>query len=309
MTSLLSWRYRIIHFLLLGLLAYLGVNYYSASMVAPPACISELEKASRIDAWQRQFRRPLDAAGRRNVLQSIRDEQLIVREATASRLYESDAVVTRRLLLDADILGITGSDKQKLSVTRSLDLMETDQLIAARLFQLQRVKVMDGFTVEKVSEAQLRQRYEQHKDQHFHPRRLSFSHLFFSSDSAEALRRAEAARAVLVAGQEVADDDHFIHGRAFNLSTISKIKAMFGDQVAAFLSAEQTLNSWSQPISSPYGVHLLNVTAQYPAKSLSYVEMLATLKAQFEEEQRQQYWRTYTASVRKMDELECVSDG
>lgn len=308
MRSLLNWRYRVIHFLFLGLLAYLGGSYYSTYAAAPPACISALEKDSRIDAWQRQFRRPLDAFGRKTLLQNIRDEQLIAREATASGKYDSDNVVVRRLLLDADILGITGSRTQKLSAARSLNLMEGDKLIAARLFQLQRAAIMSKFTAPVLSESQFQQRYIQQKGQYSQPQQISFSHRFFSSERANAPQRAELARTALITGLGVADDDYFIHGREFNLITASKVKAIFGERVANFVSTQERLNSWSQPIGSPYGVHVFNITASHSARPLSYQELRPTLKAQFDEEQRQEYWLAYVAKLRATDPLECSNN-
>jgi peptidyl-prolyl cis-trans isomerase C len=158
------------------------------------------------------------------------DDEVLVREATARGLDRGDLIVRRRLIQKMEFL------------TEDLE------------------------PVPAPTDAELETWIAAHPDRYGVPDRISFVHVFVSTDLHGAETAAEAARLRerLVAGAEPAAlGDPFLLGRELRLRSAVDLAGSFG---ASFGAGVMGLDAgvWSEPIPSAFGLHLVRVTAHQP---------------------------------------------
>jgi len=96
---------------------------------------------------------------------------------------------------------------------------------------------------------------------------ISFRQVFVSlkrGDTAESDARKILARLVSAEPEAVDEGDTLLLGEAFDLTSLDRIAALFGDDFGRAL-AEAAPGSWVGPLRSAYGLHLVLVTPVEPA--------------------------------------------
>ena len=189
---------------------------------------------------ERQWRRPPTAAeSDRSVADFVREE-VLYREALALGLDRDNLVVRRRLVQKMEMLALRG----RPGITES-DLMDY---------------------------------YLAHRADYALPESVSFRHVFFSA----AIRGAGARAAAGAALAEVRD------GGASGLGdpppmppevsdwTRTMVEARFGADFAASVF-EAGPGSWSGPVASAYGYHLVLVTRRAAARVPDFAEVAARI--------------------------------
>ena len=147
----------------------------------------------------------------------------------------------------------------------ALGLDTDDQVIRRWLVQKMQFLSEDIAMLSDSSDEVVRAFYEEHLEDYRLPPRLTFSHIYFSSDQRgeETTRDAERIRVALNALPEPpvrAPDrgDRFILEHDYTSVTPEEIGRLFGPDFGERLS-NLGVGTWSGPIASGYGLHLVRI--------------------------------------------------
>ncbi len=148
----------------------------------------------------------------------------------------------------------------------ALGLERGDVIIRRRLVQKIEFLVEDLTHAREPSDADLQAFIDGHRDAFHEPERVTFRHVFF--DRARGLEPASiAARAALATlrtgAAPDAVGDPFARGLEVRGEDLARIEATFGPDFARNVSAMR-VGTWSDPITTRYGVHLVRLDARTP---------------------------------------------
>ena len=214
--------------------------------------------------WERQMGRPPFPEELQGLTDNFIREEVLVREALALGLDRDDAVVRRRLVQKMDFL------------------------------------VEDLALLNKPSEADLSDYFEQRPEFYRAPPRISFTHIYFSPDRRGETAKSDAERALnQLAGPEQPPPrapelgDPFMLQDAHSLQSPQEVSQLFGQSFADALFGLAP-GPWQGPVESSYGLHLIQVSekieGQLPDMSLVHDQVLQDLlRERREEAQAQAY--------------------
>ena len=241
-------REPLVHVVLLGVLLF-GLHRW----VAPPRASEEIVvPAGAITAMTEDFRRRTgrmpSTTDERAMIDAYVDDEILVREAQSLGLDRGDQIVRRRLV-------------QKMEV-----LLENTEPVPAP------------------TDAELEAYLAAHMDRYASAARVSLTHVFVAAQRAGRGADAEAValRTQLENGADPASlGDPFVRGRELRLHTQGELAAIFGGEFAAAVM-QLPEGTWSPPIRSSFGVHLVRVTE----KRSGDAPTLATVRQRVEREWR-----------------------
>jgi hypothetical protein len=170
----------------------------------------------------------------------------------------------------------------------SLGLDRGDTIVRRRLVQKMELLLEAEADARPPTEAELRALAARRAEADTLPARRSFTHVFVSRDrhpdpAAEAAR----LRGLLDGGADPATlGDPFLRGRSLTLADEREAAGVFGEPFARALFALDENSSWSAPIASSYGLHLVRVTERRPPEAPPFEAIRARLRRAFEEERR-----------------------
>ena len=250
----------LLHFALGGALLFLAYYHY-APRPSPAASkdivITEANLASFRSELQQLYQRPPNQVELNELIEDYVHTEVLYREALALGLDKGDIVVRRRM-------------EQKMRF------------------------LIEGTTrLPPVTDVELNAWLETHRADFDEPARVRFSQVFVSrelrGDGSDAV--AEKLRADLVARsatpeQAAETGDAFPAGFDFDLLSERELVRYFGPDFAA---AVMTLpeGSWSQPLTSTYGVHLVWVREQVPTQHVTLDAVRERVRYAFDQERQQ----------------------
>lgn len=193
------------------------------------------------------------------------DEELLADAALARGLDRDDAVIQRRLVRNMAFLDGDGCDPPALyDEARGLGLDSTDLVVRRRLAQRMRFALEAAARAEEPTDAQLSAYLAAHAERFRLPARVSVTQVFLRRERSAA--DVAALRARLAAGAAPAGlGDALPLPERLTGASAAQVGAWLGDQVATAAFA-LPLDTWSAPIDSPYGRHLLRVEARRPSE-------------------------------------------
>jgi len=221
-----------VHFVALGAIIFVAFYALNTGAGGPHDRIeittADMERL-RATSLQQWGREP-DAQQMQDLLQSQVREEVLVREALASGLDRDDIIVRRRLA-------------QKMEFLAHAD-------------------------VSTPTEAELRQYHAAHAAQYLQAARVDFEHLYFRTDrtGTPAAQAARHAREALARGTPV-EADTFMLGNTLKAQDRDTLARDFGP---AFADAVLHLpeKTWSEPLASAQGLHLVRVLQHLPAETM-----------------------------------------
>jgi peptidyl-prolyl cis-trans isomerase C len=312
-----SVRQPLLHFLVIGLLLFVGGRLLAGSDSEPDAPI-EIDAQQLEDlqsSWARRTGRvPRPAELDALVTQEI-DDEILFREAVAAGLIEADTVVQRRLVQNARFLGLAeASDAELLEEAYSLDMHMTDPVVRRRLVQLMRSAVFAAARAEVVTdeEEQLRSKYEAERSRFVVAPRLRIAHVFVGRDQGrDDGDRAVALRAQIEVEQLSIEDavrlgDPFLRGHRLALLSQRELEGYFGPQLAAEVF-EVEPGAWSPPIESAYGLHLVFIEEAQPARQQPFEEVQSRVRDDWLREREQARLRRVLDELRGRYEIRVAS--
>lgn len=292
-------RQPLLHFLLIGcalLLAdALWQRYREMQVDAPgPDAIAQLQR----DWRQAQGRRPTDAELAALIEAEI-ERRILVREALRRGWHRRDPVVIRRLLQDAEFLGIEGNPSGKIEAVLALGMEREDQVIQRRLEERMLASVHRRGRPPSRSELEaFRQSLAATAPE---PRWQLCQLAYLDGDTQQRarhglarLQQATPADALRNEGCNAVLGDPFLHDQTLPLLTATRLRSMFGDGFVAALP-RAVAPQWLGPIASRYGHHLVRVQA-FQASS---ADSTAELTRQWQSAQRWRLERRLRESLRR----------
>ncbi|MFI5364926.1 MAG: peptidyl-prolyl cis-trans isomerase [Candidatus Binatia bacterium] len=258
-------REPLLHFVVLGVAVFALHRW-----VAPPGMSRRIELTDDVIHGLRQdhlrrYGTVPTAAEEAAIIQQFVDNEVLYREALALGLDRGDIVVRRRLVQKMEFL------------TEDLEPIPepTDAVLQAYL--------------------------DAHAEPYAIAARVALTHVFISTDRHADHAAADAAqlRQQLLAGADPAAlGDPFLRGRDFAASTQAELSAVFG---AAFAAQVMSLpvGSWSEPVRSSYGWHLVRVTARADGYAPNLAEVRAAVDRDWREERRSELNRLALARLRR----------
>jgi hypothetical protein len=238
-------REPLFHFVALG--AVLFLVYALASDVFSSGAPRRIEIAeSEIEFlaanWERQWGRPPTQEELLGLVESRVREEVLYREALAVGLDQNDVVVRRRMV-------------------QKMELLSQDLALLA-----------------DPTDDQLRSFFQERLEDYRVPPRISFSHVFFSTDRRGPATEGEARR---VLGEIRAENpppprapergDPFMLQHDYPLRTPLEVRKLFGSGFAEALFELEP--GWHGPMASGYGVHLVNVGERVESRIPDYQEV------------------------------------
>lgn len=246
MTSYL--REPLLHFVLLGAVLFTGDALWERWQLkaAYTIHISPAEMQRQAAIFATENRRPPNDDDLQGLLFAHVEEQVLMREALRIGLDVDDTIIRRRLA-------------QKMRFL---------------------VNDVDNHTIP--TETELMDWFEDNKSNFVQPELRSFEHIFFSPQNRETTIEADA-RAVMAAG--IGEDwegfgDPFIMKRSYMNATQASVTKDFGRDFAANIFTLPN-NTWSGPIASAFGLHLVRVTKTVPQLTPKFNDVAHDVEAQW----------------------------
>lgn len=268
-TGMKLLREPLLHFVIVGAILFAAQAWWnrdgdSGTEAVDVVAITEGDVRWLVETWRRQWLREPQPAEVQGMIADLVEEEILAREAIAMGLEQDDTVVRRRLA-------------QKLTFL----VEDTSRLV-------------------EPTEAELRAFHTAHADRFEKGATVSFTQAFFNPS---ARSDAEAdARATLVAlhgddppGANLGDR-LLVEGDFRDVDRVA-IASVFGPEFADAVLALAP-GSWSGPIASGYGQHLVFVSATAPAKAQPFAEVRDIVAAEWWREKEAAARRDYMALLR-----------
>lgn len=224
------------------------------------------------------------------------NEQRTIRVTSADleRLASVYAAESGALPSSEDMVAMVNDyvrDEALAREARRLKLDEGDTIVTRRLAQKMTFMVADLAQEKTPDEATLREWYETHADRFTEPQKVTFNHVFFSEDvrGAAAEADAETALGALNAGADwQKTGDPFMLQRTYGDLPVREAVRLFGPDFAQALAAMPASDTWTGPVRSALGLHLLKVTANTPPHLKPFEEVRDAVLADWQDETRRE---------------------
>lgn len=266
-----------LHFAVLGAALMLAYRLREADAEPPSAAWQTpiVISAEQVRGMESHFRARWGGAPtaeqRRALINQAIEEELLYRQARRLALEYQDPSVRRRLFEKARALNlrVSGDNFDLAEEAESLGL-DDDIVIRRLLAEKMRLVLQQDAVQHSISDAQMAAYLEQHRERFLQPETVTFTHIFLAASArgARLAGDADAARAALGAQppspQSARLSDPFPLGDRFAAVTPNQVIGRFGKRFADRVMA-MPVGRWSEPIASPFGVHLVWVEAHAPA--------------------------------------------
>lgn len=268
----------------------IGALLFAARMLLPgTAEVIEVSAAdiSRLRSeWMGETRRVPAAGELEAQLRQFADEEILVREALRLGLDRSDPVVRSRLVQNMRFLrpDAAGDEAALFAQALALGMQRSDVLVRRRLVQAMHEQLAAGVTV---AEDDVREYMRRHPQRYAALPRISFEHVFVSSDRHR--ERLEAAALELAAqlrsGAPVAGEPFLLGSRFEGVSESDLTRAFGADFARAAMAAPA--GDWHGPLRSPYGLHLVRAQPVAASKDLADTQVRSARYALLHEREQQ----------------------
>ncbi len=257
-----------LHFVLIGAALFAAAELWSPSVPERPPVQREpiVISAEQISVLEEGFIQRWGIVASPEQLSALvaqsLEEELLYREARVLALDFQDGSVHRRLVEKMRAI----SDRpgrapdELIREARALGL-DDDIVIRRLLIEKMRILLAQDPSAPALTDADLEDYRDRHRERFLQPAELTFSHLFLSGNVQDAELQnaalATLARArTLPPTDAIALSDPFLLGSRFQAYSQSRTTARFGKAFAEQIFALEP-GVWSDPIASPYGLHLV----------------------------------------------------
>jgi peptidyl-prolyl cis-trans isomerase C len=187
----------------------------------------------------------------------------------------------------------------------ALGLDRGDIIVRRRLVQKMEFLTEDMEPIPEPRDAELQAYLDTHADRYAVADRVAMTHVFAANDGhpEDVSVRAARLHEQLAAGADPSRlGDPFLRGRDFPLHSERELAGIFG---AAFAARVMSLpvGSWSEPIRSSYGLHLVRVTQRYAGHHPNLNDVRTAVRHDWQEERRAEANRDALARLRQRYEI------
>ena len=291
----------LVHFALIGLVLLVGARWLSPSertvetARAPDTRI--VISQSRVAALVSQHEATSGVAAtdeaRAELVGRFAEEEMLYRESRRWGLAENNPAVDFRLRQNmAFVSGEQLSDDDLVRQGKELGMDSHDAVIRNMLVQSMRL-LLARVGEQEPTEEEIEAYYESERARFARPARLTGWHVFFSKDlrASVANEAARAAKAKLDAEAMKTEEavelgDIFPSGAHFKGQLPRQLAARFGQELAK-VAENLPEGQWSDPVETPFGVHLVFVETRTKPQVPPLSEIRPRVAAAYRSTQRQ----------------------
>ena len=301
-----------LHFLVIGALLF-AISSRSAERapLRAPIVISAERVQEIRDEHARSLGAPPSPAEMESLLAREADDEMLYREALLLGLDRGDKAVEWRVIEKMEFLygEEAGTYADALQRGLALGLQRDDVVVRNGLVTKMKLLAKGTSRSEEPTgdalERELEAYYGRHKDDYSQPESFTLTHVFLRGDEKRAVE-AKSLRAKLEAeasppGASFRYGDPFVTGSLVRATPRAGLVKMFGEAFASAVAALEP-NRWSEPIRSPYGLHLVWLSEKRGAG----VAPLEDVRTQVVQSYRAERQREY--AERMMDEIRAAYD-
>jgi hypothetical protein len=270
-----------VHFVVIGALLFtwqrLGASApeVDAEPRGPEPILVSLEKLQALpDQYAKIGGREPNLSEEKPMIADFVDDEILYREALVHGLDRGDRSIKWRLVDKMRFLtGREDGDPDEL-YREAIELgLDRDDVILRRLLtEKMRLLIKLAAVNEEPTEAALQAFFDEHAEDYRQPARVTFAHVFLSSDKRGDRLEADAVALREQLGDEppqpgkpVDAGDVFALGAYFKSNSENNLAKLFGAEFAAAAIRVEP-GAWSQPIRSAYGMHLIWVDGQIDSR-------------------------------------------
>lgn len=261
----------LIQFLAIGAGLNLAYHYWFYQKPVEIIQISSAEMAEALDQWISITGKQPDASQRQGLIDQITNNEILYRQAL-ERNFDLLPVVRRRLLNLADFLELVSKNADEETRYRAaLDagLVQRDGMIRQYMISAVREQYLSSLTPKDIPAQEITEYFQQNMQMYIKPAKAKISHVYFGGLDQASYQRATAVSETLrnqnISPQSAIEKGDPFYGSYHLPNQIERqIAAQLGTRVAR-KALELPLRTWSQPIESPYGHHLLWVAQRSEA--------------------------------------------
>jgi peptidyl-prolyl cis-trans isomerase C len=159
----------------------------------------------------------------------------------------------------------------------ALELDRDDEIVRRRIVQKMQFLLQDLSAPAEPDDAELAAYYKAHAQQYITPARVTFGHIYFSSNGDDEQARARALQAL----EELSKDgaragllgDPFPDLYYFSAYETEQVRRLFGHTEFSKAVFSAPLKAWAGPYRSSYGWHLIRVDARHEARRQELTEV------------------------------------
>jgi len=252
-------REPLLHFLVLGAALFVLQSIVRPGIVGRRTTRIDVgpdELAWITNTWLQQYRRPPTESELHALVDDYVREEVLYREALAMGLDRDDIIIKRRMV-------------QKMSFLSE-----------------------DVATEHAPTRQQLERYYAGNRERYRLPPRLTFTHVYFSTDRRGAAARTDAERVLATLRGAAAParapelGDRFMLQYDFAERSPDEIAQLFGGVFAESLFALPPVAGWQGPVASSLGLHLVRVIARTPGRLPALDEVMALVSQDYDLQRR-----------------------
>lgn len=256
----------LLHFLWIGLALFAVDRWLAPGAVPEPVVIPAARVEELRGAFLARAGRMPDAAELEGLLRAEADDELLYREALGRGFDRDDPVVQQRLIQNMRFAG-AGPESDPASLYEealALGMDRSDPVVRRRLVQRMRLSIEAAALEPPPTDAELRAHYDANREQYRDEARVRCAQLYFDGDPPGEARAALERLREAGAGPDVHGvGEAFLHGVEQPLQSERELARRFGADFARRVF-ELTPGSWSGPVASSYGQHLVWVRERTP---------------------------------------------
>jgi hypothetical protein len=296
-----------LHFLAIGALLF-AISSRSAERapLRAPIVISAERVAEIRDEHTRSLGTPPSPEEMDALIAREADDEMLYREALLLGLDRGDKAVEWRVIEKMEFLYGEGAGDYAESLKRglALGLQRDDAVVRNGLVTKMKLLAKGTSRSEEPTgealERELAAYFDRHREDYAQPESYSLTHVFLRGDAGRE-RDALALRAKLEAeasppGPNMRYGDPFVTGSVVRGTPRAGLVKMFGEAFAAAV-ADLPTQRWSDPIRSPYGLHLVWLSEKRAAGAPPVEDVRTQVLQAYRAERQREY------SLRMMEEI------
>ena len=266
-------REPLVHFVVIGALLFAAFGYLNPEPAEVPDRIvvttSDIEVLEQ--AFQSNWRRPPNDAERAAIIDAHIRQEVLVREAEGLGLDRNDAIIRQRLQQKMDFLLSSGANA----------VVPTDEELETFL--------------------------NENSDRYLLSGKTAFEQVYLGQSTTEGAVAATLASLNAGTDRNIVGERTLLPGEV-PLSTEGAIDGTFGSNFAATL-ADQPIGAWTGPVQSGYGIHLVRVIEQTPARQPALSEVRDMVEAEWREARAEELSDAIYEDLRERYTIEVQKSG
>lgn len=284
--------------------------------VRPPVVVEAAHLERVLQTHVRATGRQPSEEEREAIVDAEVRDRLLLRAALDSGLDRIDPRISWRLMEKMRFLGKADEHDPAATVrqARALGLQDHDVVIERMLIEKMGTVARHRARRQEVDEAELAAFFREHRERWMQPGRTTLRHLFFDGELDQGRREAEQALAEITSADRLRDPEvsmgsPFVAGSRLAAASDATLAKLLGGEFTAAV-AMLPVGSWSGPVPSPFGWHLVLVGGRDAGRPAELDQVRSQVLAAFKaergdrdlEELVRELRRTYEVAIEPSDE-------